>query len=210
VAKELEEERERKHAEHGDGHRRKKKKVRVEPELDEDDLDLIKDNTGIEIRAKKKKRLQKWSEKEQADEAMESNVKEDPDEHLFHEDKAGGESDQEMIDTSRKRVFKPAGTKKNYFDPTSLNYIDPDKVHVARQIFDSKPNLEEKLRQRLEAEAIEDLEEMFDANEIDDQFATKQDKIIAEIDIPERIQLLIGEKYLSFHNLICYSRYNPA
>jgi len=30
---------------------------------------------------------------------------------------------------------------------------------------------------------------MFDGDEIDDQLATKQDKLIAERDIPERLQL---------------------
>ena len=33
----------------------------------------------------------------------------------------------------------------------------------------------------------EGLEEMFDGQEIDDQFATKQDDIIANTDIPERL-----------------------
>lgn len=32
-----------------------------------------------------------------------------------------------------------------------------------------------------------DLEEIFDGDEIDDQFATKQDKLIIERDIPERL-----------------------
>jgi hypothetical protein len=31
------------------------------------------------------------------------------------------------------------------------------------------------------------LEEIFDGDEIDDQFATRQDKAIAEKDIPERL-----------------------
>lgn len=39
----------------------------------------------------------------------------------------------------------------------------------------------------------EGLEGMFDGDEIDDQLATKQDKIIAETDIPERLQIKIGE-----------------
>ena len=34
---------------------------------------------------------------------------------------------------------------------------------------------------------------MFDGNEIDDQYATKPDKAIAERDIPERLQLKLKE-----------------
>jgi hypothetical protein len=34
---------------------------------------------------------------------------------------------------------------------------------------------------------------MFDGEEIDDQFATKLDKMIADKDIPERLQLKLGE-----------------
>jgi hypothetical protein len=34
---------------------------------------------------------------------------------------------------------------------------------------------------------------MYDADELDDQFATKQDQIIQGRDIPERLQLRIGE-----------------
>ena len=39
----------------------------------------------------------------------------------------------------------------------------------------------------------EGLEEMFDGQEIDDQYATKQDDVIAQTDIPERLQLLISK-----------------
>ena len=38
----------------------------------------------------------------------------------------------------------------------------------------------------------EGLEEMFDGQEIDDQYATKQDDLIAQTDIPERLQLMIA------------------
>lgn len=39
----------------------------------------------------------------------------------------------------------------------------------------------------------EGLEGMFDGDEIDDQLATQQDKLIADRDLPERLQLKIGE-----------------
>ncbi len=38
------------------------------------------------------------------------------------------------------------------------------------------------------------LGELFDGNEIDDQYATKPDKLIAETDIPERLQLKLKER----------------
>jgi hypothetical protein len=38
-----------------------------------------------------------------------------------------------------------------------------------------------------------DISAMFDGEEIDDQFATKLDKMIADKDIPERLQLKLGE-----------------
>jgi hypothetical protein len=34
---------------------------------------------------------------------------------------------------------------------------------------------------------------MYDADELDDQFATKADQVIQGRDIPERLQLRIGE-----------------
>jgi hypothetical protein len=37
------------------------------------------------------------------------------------------------------------------------------------------------------------LEEIFDGDEVDDQFATKEDKIICEVDVPERLQTKIGQ-----------------
>lgn len=42
-------------------------------------------------------------------------------------------------------------------------------------------------------EGGENLEDMYDADELDDQFATAQDKLIANTDIPERLQVKIGE-----------------
>jgi hypothetical protein len=38
-----------------------------------------------------------------------------------------------------------------------------------------------------------DMEDLYDADELDDQFATQQDKILATTDIPERLQVKIGE-----------------
>ena len=46
------------------------------------------------------------------------------------------------------------------------------------------------MSKELELERVEskvDIEELFDGDEIDDQFATKQDKIIADTDIPEKL-----------------------
>ena len=37
------------------------------------------------------------------------------------------------------------------------------------------------------------IEDRFDANEIDDQYATKPDKEIADKDIPERLQIKLKE-----------------
>jgi hypothetical protein len=44
------------------------------------------------------------------------------------------------------------------------------------------------------------LGELFDGNEIDDQYATKPDKLIAETDIPERLQLKLKEYLLHFND----------
>lgn len=38
------------------------------------------------------------------------------------------------------------------------------------------------------------LGEIFDGNEIDDQYATKADKVIADTDIPERLQLKLKDR----------------
>lgn len=52
----------------------------------------------------------------------------------------------------------------------------------------------EMARETLETEEQKgDIEEFFDGEEIDDQFATKQDKQIADTDIPERLQVKLGQ-----------------
>lgn len=208
----MQEEQERKKAERPEGH---KKKRRHMPKPDEDDLDLIKSNTGIDI--PRKKRLLKQSEKEkksdqdEGDARSDAKFKADPDDALF-EDAKKGESDEEMIDTSKKRVVRQA---KNYFDSTRHQYVDQDKVQVARQIFDKKQLLEDRLKATQRPEELGDLEGMFDGAEIDDQFATLLDKEIAAKDIPERLQLNLQNRFAPtpkelgdeaewiFHRLLC-------
>lgn len=41
--------------------------------------------------------------------------------------------------------------------------------------------------------AEDNLEALYDADELDDQFATKADKVIQNKDIPERLQIRIAE-----------------
>lgn len=39
----------------------------------------------------------------------------------------------------------------------------------------------------------ESLEGVYDADELDDQFATKADLLVMKTDVPERLQIRIGE-----------------
>lgn len=99
-----------------------------------------------------------------------------------------------MIDTSsRKRFIKPA-------DRRSGTFVDSEKAMKARQIFDDPSTVAAKVKagagRKGKTEGGEDdgnLESIFDAGELDDQFATKEGRLIQRTDIPERLQLKIGE-----------------
>jgi hypothetical protein len=72
---------------------------------------------------------------------------------------------------------------------------------LANSIFEDPADIRNSIRANLNKQKrqgethltkSEGLESMFDGDEIDDQLATKQDKVIAELDIPERLQLKLG------------------
>ena len=73
-----------------------------------------------------------------------------------------------------------------------------DVVGTSKGIFEDPSVLQaralqaQQKKERLEAKKGP-LEDIFDGDEIDDQFATKQDKAIAEKDIPERLQIKVAE-----------------
>lgn len=92
----------------------------------------------------------------------------------------------EQIDTSidkRVKLIRPRDTYESH--------IDQDRAAAARQIFANPDELQERVvaaqGRAGRGERDEDLESMFDGNEIDDQLASKQDKAMAELDIPERL-----------------------
>ena len=213
IAPDDEVERELLEADEGDDkeeRRQKKKKRKRSFRLEEDDYDLIKDNTGLEV--KKRKRLLKHSEKEQnATDAPEESKAQSK---LVKREDLGGdedmEDDRETIKTERRKdaVLKDRDSynaeRRRVAQPVdyrTVESLDNDKVSAAKKIFEDKQSLAEEinLRQKQlstrEGHGIhhEGLEELFDGDEIDDQFATKEDKKIADRDIPERLQVKLGE-----------------
>lgn len=107
--------------------------------------------------------------------------------------KVAAEGESEMIDTSsRKRLIAPA----------SRRLIDHETADKAHKIFDDFASLDAKAKQTRKQQfgkgtgagtGQDTLETMYDADELDDQFATKADQVIQGRDIPERLQLRIGE-----------------
>lgn len=184
--------------ENGKRHRKKKKPKR----LDDDDFDLIQENTGKAV--KRRKRLQKVSEKEAIDQAGADNVvvKRDSgeeDAQLFPKERRVVEEDDdhEMIDTTRKRYIPSANRNKAF---ESHSYVDHENVQKARNIFEDSAALGARVKQNKVApkpsdkiDGADNLEGLYDADELDDQFATRFDREIQTTDIPERLQLKIGE-----------------
>lgn len=70
-----------------------------------------------------------------------------------------------------------------------------DKSAISLGIFEDPAILAQRVKEAQRPKVTEEgnLDEIFDGDEIDDQFATKQDKLIASRDIPERLQLKVGE-----------------
>ena len=123
----------------GHEHRHKKRK-KVERQLDEEDLELIHENIGVEV--KKKKRLQKQSERE--------GVKEEVHEEVM------------MIDTSSRRepvVQEPVDTEK----ASTARQIFEDPAMLAQRVAMNKGGKESGKGARTGG-----IEEYFDGDEIDD------------------------------------------
>lgn len=94
--------------------------------------------------------------------------------------------EEEQIDTRTDRK------KNRYYNEKAQ--IEHDRAATAGQIFADPAELAEKVNQAQrnqrmlkKGEQKGHLEDMFDADEIDDQYATKQDRQIAATDIPERL-----------------------
>ena len=180
----------------GDEARKKKRWKKHLRELDEEDFDLIQQNTGIEV--KKKKRLQKVAdqenkapaESEQEDESR-IKVKKDEDGELFESEAADSTSRKRLINSASRRGIQE-----------STNLVDQEQMQRHQKIFGDASALDAKVKQNKKvaaqkerSAAIEEstLEGVYDADELDDQFATKADKEIMARDVPERLQIRIGE-----------------
>lgn len=147
---------------------------------------------GSKIEKKRFKRLQKVADKEVDGDEGESQVKgepeseEDENARLFQQKRNAAakleEDDEgEQIDTTRKRVIETAARR----EPTERDRKLRENVDAA---FGAR-----KKQTREHTTTGGELEDVYDADEIDDQFATKADKLIAEIDIAERVQVKLGE-----------------
>lgn len=88
--------------------------------------------------------------------------------------------------------------------PRSSTYmsasIDPERLRQAQNIFgDGDEHMAETLQKsdnnRAQASSSNQLEEMFNADEIDDPFSTQLDKQIAENDIPERLSVKLAGRF---------------
>lgn len=162
-------------------HSRKHKKNKVPKikQLDEEDFELIQENTGQEV-ARKKKRLQKMTE---AEGGQHDTVIKRGDSHYDEEEsnsKVAAEGESEMIDTTSRKQIIPSAPSRRLLDQQR-------DVEKGRKIFDDYASLDEKAKQtRKQASGkglhhgsgdLQDstLETMYDADELDDQFATKAD-----------------------------------
>lgn len=114
------------------------------------------------------------------------------------------DDEEEQINTStqpRQRQQAASGISRDRGNEYHYDsQIDPDRAATARQIFEDPQVLRDRVlnaqKQREELQKTDQkatLEEFFDGDEIDDQFATKQDKMIAAKDIPERLQIKLAE-----------------
>lgn len=177
--------------------RRRKKRRAVDRKLDEDDLDLIKENIGVDV--VQRKRLLKHSEKER-------NLHEDEDVDMKDEDSLRRPAADKHLDDDSEQIDTAAvgGIRRKLVPQLRANFIDQDRSNAARQIFEDPQLLEQRVHENrnrahkgeksaTDAQNSSNLDDLFDGGEIDDQFATKQDKEIANKDIPERLQLKIGE-----------------
>lgn len=92
-----------------------------------------------------------------------------------------------------------SAAKRRELQPRSRGVHDGDiEGGTTKGIFENPSVLQERAlkaqHKKERAEATKGpLEELFDGDEIDDQFATKQDKAIAEKDIPERLTIKVAE-----------------
>lgn len=95
-----------------------------------------------------------------------------------------------QIDTSVKQQSGAIEQERNFYPNQYGSEVDPKKLQMAYNIFgendDEPKNLKTDGRKVQSTQAVKD---MFAPVEIDDPFSSKQDQLIAERDIPERIQL---------------------
>lgn len=94
-----------------------------------------------------------------------------------------------MIDTS----IKPERRRKMEVEPSRVerSYIDPERARLAQTIFGE---VDDDFQTAEESKKVDEamLEEVFNADEIDDPFSSAADKEIAEKDIPERLQVKLA------------------
>ncbi|CDW91618.1 transcription elongation factor spt6 [Stylonychia lemnae] len=207
LVKQLEDERRQSR---GDRKKRKRKSEKTHILPDEEDLELILQNTGVEIQRKRKKLRKNIDQEIESQKSDTDQRQSNPDyaQNRYKKTRSPGDQDspdrqEEQIDTSlqRQRQQMRLQRDKIYPEQNIDNRIDPDRAAAARMIFEDREVLKDRMlkaqKQREDATKQDQrgqLEELFDGDEIDDQFATRNDKAIADKDIPEMLQIKIADR----------------
>ena len=180
------EQREAREREHRTHKREKRKKKPKNYKIDDEDFDLINENTGIGM--KKKSRLKKNAVIEAERNAAQGDgsiVKQEV------EIKTKRDDEQMQIDT----VNAPHRHERK--ERSDLRPERLEKQRLAVEIFgESDEEDQGQYIKRVEAGHLADqqMDEIFNADEIDDPFSTQVDKNIAELDIPERLQVKLKDR----------------
>ena len=170
------------------GHKKDKKKRKPKNyKIDDEDMDLINENTGIGM--KKKSRLKKNAVIEaernaaQGDQNIvkqEVEIKTKKDDEEMQIDTANGVQKQDRLQRQEnrpERLEKQRLAVEIFGDSDEEDYSNPIKAGEPTNLT-----------------AEQQMDEIFNADEIDDPFSTIVDKRIAELDIPERLQVKLKDR----------------
>lgn len=173
-------------------HKREKdggKRAQVMETLCEDDLDVIRENVGLDVK-KKTNRLKRMAAVEAEDAVKEETMQIDTftrKTKVKNEKKESSDVEMVQINTVKSAAIKTKPENYRGLELERPQQIDPDRLRQAHDIFgddDEEPEIS-----KVEVKTQSHLQEMFNADDINDPFSTELDNRIAETDIPERLQV---------------------
>lgn len=171
-------------------HKEKKAKKKHIRQLEDEDFDLIKENAGITVT--KKNRLKRNREIE--DDAMagkeEPAVKEEV-QHVRPTQMLQQKYKHEEIAAKYEPPIAELKKRQRLELEDSGHHRKQDKAH---KIFGDREDTQRADAHQVAKDKPSNLKEFFNTDEIDDPFNTEQDQKIAEIDIPERLQVKLENR----------------